>query len=62
MQLISEFTGAATSTQGGTFWLLNTDTEITLHIFVDHSVVEVYAQGGRARFLLIFLRFLIPQE
>jgi sucrose-6-phosphate hydrolase SacC (GH32 family) len=24
------------------------DTNVTLHVFVDHSVVESYAQGGRA--------------
>jgi len=40
----------STSTQGGKISLLPSDlASVTLHIFIDHSIVEVYGQGGRAR-------------
>jgi len=48
-----------TDPQGGPIKLKKTDTHFVLHVFLDHSIVEIFAQGGREH---IISRLYTPPE
>jgi len=48
-----------TSLQGGPITLKKSDTRFEFHVYLDHSIVEIFAQGGREK---IISRLYTPPE